>query len=479
MKKPYQKKSGNFDIGKQIRSMTLSSVLPEYGGGYMISGIVDGEKRINRIKGQDLNFLMLNLSKKKSSKEVNDIYKKYLIDEFDPETDKLLKTKKKDLENQIYEILQDIKEKDNSEWHKLRDAYIEEYGLSEDEASRDADQEIIDEIKRDITKYTKLKTPKEKTKKENKSPNEQLTGEFADLIGEELEVNDYNGKIHKHKITSFENKKNEYVLNTKDVGAFGIDKKDAIEFLEGNEIDFFDFSVKLIKKENNPKLDKYLSYENLIGKYIAASYNWTKESGISHDKLKEEDSRILTTIYDAWMTGNIEKAYFQATKIGDTYIREAIPSFVWEKIGGEISNKEKRISDYEDVNGKILIKYYKIEHVDYDSNLEILDLHTKCGCGALHTFSIEKKNIDKFLEGKTVDGITLFDKNPKEKYQGYSETAEKYHKKEIHPVDIIDEWVNVFIEQAFHGTKPEYNPDAGISITNVLRSKGYEIKKIK
>lgn len=281
--------------------------------------------------------------------------------------------------------------------------------------------EMAKEKKKNTTGFDIGKIKKSKIK----NCDQLIKGELYDV-----EVKD--GKTYK-------NSKFHFCKNEDENGPYNaiFEDENKGEFFVDTDFIGISYFINPVKKEKNTK--KEFSYEDLVGKYIAASYNWTKESGISHDKLKDEDSRILTAIYDAWMTGNIEKAYFQATKVGDTYIREAIPSFVWEKIGGEISNKEKRISNYEDVNGKIVIKYYKILSANYDSELEILDLHTECGCGALHTFSIEKKNIDKFLEGKTVDGITLFDKNPKEKYSGYSETAEKYQKEHHEKEKVSDE----------------------------------------
>jgi len=87
------KKEEKDNVGK-VGKQSLSSVSELWGGGYMISGYVDGKKRINKIKGEDLNKVMMH----KDKEEVNSIYKKYLIDNFDPEIDEdLKKTKDKKL----------------------------------------------------------------------------------------------------------------------------------------------------------------------------------------------------------------------------------------------------------------------------------------------------------------------------------------------------------------------------------------------
>jgi len=78
---------------QKIEKRSMSSVSQLWGGGMMIAGYVNGKKRINKIKGKDADIV----SKHKDKDEVDAIYKKLLIDEFDPEIDKHLKKTKEEI----------------------------------------------------------------------------------------------------------------------------------------------------------------------------------------------------------------------------------------------------------------------------------------------------------------------------------------------------------------------------------------------
>lgn len=81
-----------FEGNDEITKITFSGIRSEWGGGYMIGGTINGERRVNKVKKEDVN----KFSTAKGTERI-DLVKKYLIDEFDPEMDKHLKTKEADL----------------------------------------------------------------------------------------------------------------------------------------------------------------------------------------------------------------------------------------------------------------------------------------------------------------------------------------------------------------------------------------------
>lgn len=78
-------------VGETVSNPSISKIDDNLGGGHMLSGKVDGKKRRNKISGNDLDKIN---DKSASKEEKQEIYKKYLITNYNAALDKKLEDKK-------------------------------------------------------------------------------------------------------------------------------------------------------------------------------------------------------------------------------------------------------------------------------------------------------------------------------------------------------------------------------------------------